>query len=98
MTIDDPDNQQAFYGVIEPCYMSSTNMMNLTCTTTRTVGDLQNQTGSSSTLSPTALGWYINFPTPDSGYKAHRVLAQPVPSYNGVVYFLTSSPSQCLKW
>jgi len=93
MTIDDPDNQQAFYGVIEPCYMSSTNMMNLTCTTTRTVGDLQNQTGSSSTLSPTALGWYINFPTPDSGYKAHRVLAQPVASYNGVVYFLTSSPS-----
>ncbi|NLT22525.1 MAG: hypothetical protein GXX82_05720 [Syntrophorhabdus sp.] len=93
LTIDDPDNQQAFYGIIEPCYMSSTNMMNLTCTTTRTVGDLQDQTGSSSTLAPTALGWYINFPTPDSGYKAHRVLAQPVASYNGVVYFLTSSPS-----
>jgi type IV pilus assembly protein PilY1 len=93
LTIDDPDSQQAFYGIIEPCYMSSTNMMNLTCTTTRTVGDLQDQTGSSSTLAPTALGWYISFPAPDSGYKAHRVLAQPVASYNGVVYFLTSSPS-----
>ncbi|MDD3846939.1 MAG: hypothetical protein PHC90_11345, partial [Syntrophorhabdaceae bacterium] len=92
-TIDDPDSQQAFYGIMEPCYTSSTNMMNVTCTITRTVGDLQNQTGSSSNLSPTALGWYINFPTPDSGYKAHRVLAQPVASYNGVVYFLTSSPS-----
>ncbi len=92
-TIDDADGQQAFYGIQEPCYAASTNMLNPACTTTVSVGDLQDQTGSSSTLSPTALGWYINFPTPDGGYKAHRVLAQPVASYNGVVYFLTSSPS-----
>lgn len=92
-TIDDPDSQQAFYGVLEPCYMAGTNTLNAACTTSVSAGDLQNQTGSSSNLSPTALGWYINFPTPDTGYKAHRVLAQPVASYNGVVYFLTSSPS-----
>lgn len=92
-TIDDPDSQQAFYGVLEPCYMAGTNTLNAACTTSVSIGDLQNQTGSSSNLSPTALGWYINFPTPDTGYKAHRVLAQPVASYNGVVYFLTSSPS-----
>ncbi len=54
-------------------------------------GDLA--AGTSSALPSSALGWYIDFPAPDAGYKAHRVLTQPVASYNGVVYFLTSSPS-----
>ncbi|MFA5616584.1 MAG: hypothetical protein WDK95_06975, partial [Syntrophorhabdaceae bacterium] len=61
------------------------------CTTAVSASDLA--AGSSSALPSSALGWYINFPAPEAGYKAHRVLTQPVASYNGVVYFLTSSPS-----
>lgn len=91
LLLDDPDSQQAFYGIEEPCYNGGTNTLSSTCATTVTTGDLV--AGSSSALPSAKLGWYINFPTPDTGYKAHRVLTQPVASYNGVVYFLTSSPS-----
>ncbi|MBP1748253.1 MAG: pilY1-2 [Deltaproteobacteria bacterium] len=89
--LDDPDSQQAFYGVQEPCYSPAFNTLDTTCTTTVSSSDLS--AGSSSALPSSALGWYINFPSPDAGYKAHRVLTQPLASYNGIVYFLTSSPS-----
>lgn len=89
--LDDPDNQQAFYGVQEPCYNPALNTLDGSCTTAVSASDLA--AGSSSALPSSALGWYINFPAPEAGYKAHRVLTQPVASYNGVVYFLTSSPS-----
>ena len=92
LTLDDPDSQQAFYGIKEPCYQSS-NILDTSCITQVVAGDLQNQTGSSSDLGSDKLGWYINFPTPEIGYKAHRVLAQPTASFSGLVYFLTSSPS-----
>ncbi len=93
LTLDDPDSQQAFYGIMEPCYTSS-NTLDTACISPVGTGSLKNQTGSSSNLDPMLYqGWYINFPTPDTGYKAHRVLAQPVASFNGLVYFLTSSPS-----
>ncbi len=90
-TLDDADSQQAFYGIEEPCYDSSTNQMFTTCSTQVSASDLV--AGSSSAVPSSKLGWYINFPTPDTGYKAHRVLTSPVASYNGVVYFLTSSLS-----
>jgi len=93
LTLDDPDSQQAFYGIMEPCYTSS-NTLDSACISPVGTGSLKNQTGSSSNLDPMLYqGWYINFPTPETGYKAHRVLAQPVASFNGLVYFLTSSPS-----
>jgi type IV pilus assembly protein PilY1 len=91
LLLDDPDSQQAFYGIQEPCYNGGTNTLNPTCTTQVLTGDLA--AGSSSALPTSKLGWYINFPSPATGYKAHRVLTQPVASYNGVIYFLTSSPS-----
>ena len=89
--LDDPDSQQAFYGITEPCYNGVTNTLDPNCGTTVTTGNLA--VGSSSALPSSKLGWYISFPSPETGYKAHRVLTQPVASYNGVIYFLTSSPS-----
>ena len=93
LTLDDPNTQQAFYGIKEPCYNSTTNTLVTSCSTLVVPGDLQDQSGSSTALGATKLGWYINFPTPETGYKAHRVLAQPTASFSGLVYFLTSSPS-----
>jgi type IV pilus assembly protein PilY1 len=89
--LDDPDSQQSFYGIQEPCYNGALNTLTAGCATTVVAGDLT--AGTSSTLPSSSFGWYINFPSPETGYKAHRVLTQPVASYNGVVYFLTSSPS-----
>ncbi len=89
--LDDPDSQQSFYGIEDPCYNGGTNTLTPSCTTTVVAGDLT--AGSASALPSSSLGWYITFPAPETGYKAHRVLSQPVASYNGVVYFLTSSPS-----
>jgi type IV pilus assembly protein PilY1 len=89
--IDDPDSQQAFYGIEDPCYNGGLNTMTAGCTTGVTTGDLQ--AASTADLPSSKWGWYVEFPAPETGYKAHRVLTQPIASYNGVVYFLTSSPS-----
>lgn len=81
LIIDDPDNQQAMYGIKEPCYLG-TDKINQSCSEAP-ISD-----------SPSSgQGWKVLFPVPESGYKAHRVMSQPVASYNGVIYFLSSTPS-----
>ncbi|MEN6615662.1 MAG: hypothetical protein ABFD12_03835 [Syntrophorhabdus sp.] len=95
--LDDPDTKQSFYGIMEPCYDVTKRQFKFGgCPgpATLTKSDLADQTAGANTIIPTSKwGWYIDFPTPAAPYKAHRVLAQPAVSFNGVVYFLTSTPT-----
>jgi type IV pilus assembly protein PilY1 len=90
MTIDDPTNQQALYGIKEPCYTSS-NTLQSNCTTQVVVGDLTNKTTPSSTVP--ARGWYINLDAASTTYKAERVITDPLAIYSGIVFFTTVAPS-----
>ncbi len=91
-TIDDADSQQAIYGVREPCYVHDTNKYDGTCTTTVSAGALKDMT-STGTGSVDDDGWIINLTATSSTTKAERIITDPTASTNGVVYFVSMSPS-----
>jgi len=93
--IDDPDGQRAIYGLKDPCY-SVLNDMDNTCSDTLSISDLQPQTTSPTSLLPaTKSGWYIDLDSSSvlPGYKAERVITDPLAAFNGVVFFTTFAPN-----
>ena len=92
--IDSASDQQALYGIKEPCY-SYDNQMKNGCDTTLLTSDLSNKSGNvaASTTGISTPGWYINLEVPSTTYKAERMITGPVALNNGVVIFTTIEPS-----
>jgi len=91
-TPDDRDNQRRLYGVKDPCY---------------SVGGFASSCGSAGSLTPATEiagiptnpididamnGWYINLDSPTTGYRAERVITDPLASTTGLVLFTTFQP------
>lgn len=92
-TLDDPDSQQAVYGIKEPCYSSSNNI-DKSCSTPILKSSLTNQTTTPAAALPTgSRGWFINLDASSSSYKAERVITDPLAVFSGVTFFTTFSPS-----
>ena len=94
VTLDSADDQQAIYGIKEPCYSVTTNTIDTTCSSSVSAGFLSDRTTTISTVEP-AIGWKINLePTNTStGSKAERVITDPLAIFSGVVFFTSLSPS-----
>ena len=96
---DSSTTQQALYGVKEPCYNTTANTLNKTCTATVDKDDITDQTGSgaapASTLAATATGWKIVLDAKDdaNAYLTERVITDPLAAPNGAVFFTTFKPS-----
>lgn len=91
--IDDPDGQRTLYGLKEPCYTLSNDIDN-DCSDSLTTSNLLDQTSSpSSSLPPEKSGWYINLDSSAGGYKAERVITDPLAAFNGAVFFTTFAPN-----
>jgi len=105
--IDDADSQRALYGVKEPCYCNAENIakgtVNRACilgemdtSCTASLGSLDDRTSISPglPLSEPVNGWYINLGNPpETGYKAERVITNPLAVFSGIVFFITFSPT-----
>ncbi len=97
---DDPGSEsdttmvRKLYGIQEPCYSSSTNDIDQTCSTSVSESALDDQTDAPSISIETGkIGWYINLDVPASGYLQERVITDPLAVFSGVVFFTTFSPS-----
>ena len=96
-TMDDASNQQALYGVKDPCYVNQTNgtlkdTFNPACTTTVSARNLDNQT-TIAAPDTSKDGWHINLAAASAGFKSERVITDPVASGTGAVFFTTLMPS-----
>jgi len=93
-TIDEDysGQQEAIYGIKDPCYSSIANdFNNIACTTSVSTTSLTNQTSSVSASIP--VGWKINLATATSSLRAQRIITNPVSSTLGVLYFVAMKPS-----
>jgi Tfp pilus tip-associated adhesin PilY1 len=100
--IDDAVDQRALYGIKEPCYQSN-NTIGTTCVSSVPVTSLTDV--STTPVTSVSSGWKINLdlsgndtiPTATGTVtvpvKAERLVASPVASSNGVVFFTTLKPS-----
>lgn len=89
---------EALYGIKDPCYISNTASTNLndfdsTCTTTVLLSDLKDQTSSGTALSTTHKGWKINMGLAGTSFKAKRLYTNPTATSNGVIFFTAFKPS-----
>jgi len=97
--VDDQSNQRKIYGIIEPCFDSTTITFNSTCKTaqgagsTVTLGTLGQLDLTSSTSTGNANGWYAVLSAAGSTTGAERVITDPLAAYTGSVYFTTFVPS-----
>lgn len=90
---DYTDQQEAIYGIQEPCYVAASNELNFagSCTTARTVAELKDQT----TVGAMGAnrGWMIKLATASGSFKAKRVYTNPTATTIGVLYFTSFKPS-----
>ncbi len=91
--------QEAIYGIQEPCYISATtnfdvNDLDPTCTSTLADNSatIKDQTSTIGSLG-TAKGWKIRLDTASGSNKAKRVYTNPTATGNGVVFFTAFKPS-----
>jgi len=88
--MDDPDNPRRLYGIKEPCFTAIKD--NLTCSSTASASsDATNKAD----LNPDDVtdGWYINLDSASGGYKAERVITDPLSTTtSGLVFFTTFKP------
>ena len=98
--MDDPGSTsdsstiRRIYGIKEPCYSSSSNTLDTSCSLSITESNLKDQTTSiSSTLDSIYSGWYINLDQPSSTNLQERVITDPLAVFSGVVFFATFQPS-----
>jgi type IV pilus assembly protein PilY1 len=97
-TTDDANGQRALYGVKEPCYNTLTGPVNdidNTCGSLVSVSALVDQSSdtSTSTVSSTDGGWYINLAAQSGNNGAERVITDPLAVSFGAVFFTTYTPS-----
>jgi type IV pilus assembly protein PilY1 len=85
--------QEAIYGIKEPCYNPTANDLdNVSCTDSVNADDLTDQTGSvSSTVS--VAGWKINLEQATGIFNAKRIITNPVRSTAGALFFTSFKPS-----
>lgn len=109
---DDADGRRRLYGIKEPCYLSTTDNIDSTCTTTVSESDLTDATSTPPTItqanSASFKGWYVKLDcsatdtngacvnNAPSGYSAERVITTPLASPTGVIFFTTFSPTSDL--
>lgn len=86
--IDDADNQQAIYGLTEPCY-NELNQFDPECTDS--AGSPSLASDASGTDDPD--GWYIYLDPSSSTLKAERVITNPLAAFTGAVFFTTFAPT-----
>jgi type IV pilus assembly protein PilY1 len=108
--MDDPTNQRAIYGIVEPCYNdgapNTTNTIDPNCPVASvsassaasvSASALTNRTTDNSTAAAApAPGWYINLALSSGTSLAERVITDPLASPNGIVYFTTFAPNSDL--
>jgi type IV pilus assembly protein PilY1 len=93
-SVSDTTTIRKLYGIQEPCYSSSTNDIDQTCSTSVSESALDDQTDAPSVSIETGkIGWYIKLDAPASGYLQERVITDPLAVFSGVVFFTTFSPS-----
>jgi type IV pilus assembly protein PilY1 len=89
---DYTDQNEALYGIKDPCYTTS-NTLDPSCSAAAVVvTDLKDQTTSTTALT-TQPGWKINLGVEASPFKAKRVYTNPTATGNGVVFFTSFKPS-----
>ena len=92
--LDDAATTRRLFGIQEPCYVGANVKINPACTTTRTVAELKDMTSTpTASLGAGDKGWYIDLDASSASFAAERVVANPTAVSNGVVYFITYSPS-----
>ena len=97
--IDDADGQQVLYGIKEPCYATVTrglaNEIDPDCTASASVLTNRTTVSTGDESSVPLSGWYINLDPSETvaGYKAERVITDPLAAFSGVVFFTSFSPS-----
>jgi len=94
--IDDADSTRRLYGLQEPCYSAITQKIDPSCTSSRALADLDDQTlAPSATIDSTKKGWYITLDSSalNDGFKSERVITDPVASASGVVFYTTFRPT-----
>jgi type IV pilus assembly protein PilY1 len=85
--------QEAIYGIKEPCYNHTANdLNNINCTDSVNAGDLTDQTSSVSTT-VSAAGWKINLAQATGSFNAKRIITNPVRSTVGALFFTAFKPS-----
>ncbi|WP_210534630.1 pilus assembly protein [Thermosulfurimonas marina] len=92
---DTPDDQQALYGVKDPCYDPNLNDFSENCTNpTLTLKDLEDRSADNapSPWNEPTHGWYINLDPANSTSDAERLITNPNATFSGVVYFTTFAP------
>jgi len=107
-TVDDQDGQRQLFGIKEPCFSSSgldtscTSTVSITSSSCPVSGsvpvcnvtDINNVPSGNYADSADFKGWYINL-DPDAsagGYRAERVITDPIASLTGIVFFTTYKP------
>lgn len=94
-SIDDDysGQQEAIYGIKEPCYNGDENdLTNVNCTDSVNAASLVNQTTTISEVTNQP-GWKINLARADGSYNAQRIVTNPVPSSAGILFFTAFQPS-----
>ena len=90
---DDLANQRRLFGVQEPCFDAASNSISPSCTSTVALTDLQDQSTSTSALSPGQKGWYISLDPATATAAAERIITTPTTDLGGAVFFSTIIPN-----
>ena len=94
-TIDEDytGQQEAIYGIKDPCYVTADNdLSNIACTSSVDPAALTNQSTTISSTISTG-GWKINLAAATSNTHAQRVITNPVSSSLGLLFFTAMKPS-----
>jgi len=93
---DDSSAQRRIYGIKDPCYNAGTYQMDPSCTTKRTLGQLNDVTDISGGV-PTDEpgGWYLDLDPEDQTHLlgAERNITDPLVTPQGWVFFTTFAPT-----
>jgi len=87
---DYTNQQEAIYGIKEPCY-SSSNSLSGSCTTSISPTNVTSNTSGTLVTLP-GYGWYIPLTKADSDFDAKRIITNPVASSSGIVFFTAFKP------
>lgn len=101
-TTDDADNQRRLFGITEPCFQN--RAFTAGCNASRTIGDLTPVDLTSTSGVSDNEGWYINLESSGNypyleggtsvnrGYRAERVITDPLATTTGLAFFTTYKP------
>jgi type IV pilus assembly protein PilY1 len=93
-TVDDPSSQRKLYGVLDPCFSSTTGVFLPNCTdsVSGSLTDVTNDPSADPETVASSGGWYINLDPSATGYGSERVITDPLSTTAGYVFFTTYKP------